>query len=100
MLLRRRGSAEPECYSLTGATGWQTVWLPAAAELGLELVPLLGNGAFTHVPPEELPEIMAQLAKLREWMTVHGHSLYVEHLDHALSALSAVQPGDDVVSFG
>lgn len=100
MFITRKGLAEPEYYSMTGATGWATVWLPAAAELGLDLVPRLGDGSLCLVPPEELPEVARQLACLREWMAAHGHDLYVEHLDRILPALAAVRAGEGEVSFG
>lgn len=92
--------AAPDHYCMTGATGWATVWLPAATELGLDLIPRLGDGSLCSVSPEELPEVAGQLARLREWMAAHGHDLYVEHLDRILAALAAVRPGEDVVSFG
>jgi hypothetical protein len=100
MFIKRKGLAEPEYYSMTGATGWATVWLPAAAELGLDLVPRLGDGSLSLVPPEELSEVARQLACLREWMAAHGHDLYVEHLDRILPALAAVRVIEDEVSFG
>jgi hypothetical protein len=100
LLIHPKGAAEPVYYSMTGATGWATVWLPAAAELGLDLIPRLGDGSFTIVPPQELPELVAQLARLRDWMATNGHELYVEHLDDILPALIAVRPGEDEVSFG
>lgn len=100
LFIRRKGVTEPDYYSMTGATGWQTVWLPAAAELGLELIPHLGDGAFSLVPPEYLSAVTEQLIRLRDWMVVHGHDLYVKHLDDILPALAAVRPGEDEVSFG
>lgn len=100
MFITRKGLAEPDYYSMTGATGWATVWLPAAAELGLDLVPRLGDGSLCLVPPEDLPEIARQLAILREWMAAHGHDLYVEHLDRILPALAAIRASEDQVSFG
>lgn len=100
LFITRKGVAEPDYYSMTGATGWETVWLPAADELGLDLIPRLGDGTFARVPPLELPEVAAQLTRLRKWMAASGHELYVEHLDDILSALAAVRPGEDKVSFG
>jgi hypothetical protein len=100
LFIHRKGVAEPEYYSMTGATGWATVWLPAAAELGLDLIPRLGDGRFAHVPPGDLPAVVAQLARLKEWMAARGHDLYVLHLDAILPALAAVHPGEDEVSFG
>jgi hypothetical protein len=100
LFIRRKGAVEPDDYSMTGATGWETVWLPAAAELGLDLIPRLGDGSMTTVSPEDLPAVAAQLSRLREWMATHGHDLYVEHLDDILSALAAVRAGEDDVSFG
>jgi hypothetical protein len=100
LLITRKGVAEPDYYSMTGATGWATVWLPAAAELGLELIPQLGDGSFGDITAEILSEVMRQLACLRNWMASRGHDLYVEHLDRILPALAAVRPGEDEVSFG
>ncbi len=100
LFITRQGAAESDYYSMTGTTGWATVWLPAAAELDLDLIPLLGDGTFSLVPPEELPEVARQLGRLRDWMAAHGHDLYVEHLERILPALAAVRPGDDKVSFG
>jgi hypothetical protein len=100
LFIHRKGAADPDYYSMTGATGWESVWLPAAAELGLDLIPRLGDGSFTLVQPEDLPAVAAQLSRLRDWMAAHGHDLYLEHLDDILPALAAVQPGDDEVSFG
>lgn len=100
LLITRKGVAEPDYYSMTGATGWATVWLPAAAELGLDVIPRLGDGSLSRVPPHELPEVARQLALLRDWMAAHGHDLYVEHLDAILPALAAVRPSEDKVSFG
>jgi hypothetical protein len=92
LFITRGDASKPDYYSMTGATGWETVWLPAAAELGLDLIPNLGDGSFATVPPEYLPEVAGQLARLREWMAAHGHDLYVEHLDDILPALAAVDP--------
>jgi hypothetical protein len=100
LFIHRKGAAEADYYSMTGATGWERVWLPAATELGLDLIPRLGDGTFTRVAPEDLPAVAAQLGRLREWMADHGHDLYVEHLDDILQALAAVHPGEDEVSFG
>jgi hypothetical protein len=100
LFITRKGAAEPDYYSMTGAMGWETVWLPAAAELGLDLIPRLGDGSFARVPPEELSEVARQLARLRDWMEAQGHDLYVEHLDTILPALNSVRPGEDEVSFG
>ena len=100
LLIHRKGAAEPEYYSLTGATGWATVWLPAAEELELDLVPLLGDGAFSSVPAEHLPKVIEQLSRLQRWMSASGHDLYVEHLNNILPALTAVNPQEDDVSFG
>ncbi len=100
LFITRKGVAEPDCYSMTGATGWATVWLPAAAELGLDLVPRLGDGSLCLVPPEELPDVARQLTCLRDWMAARGQDLYVEHLDRILPVLAAVSPGEDEVSFG
>jgi hypothetical protein len=100
LFITRKGVAEPDHYCMTGATGWVTVWLPAAAELGLDLIPLLGDGTFVRVPPTELPGVAAQLTRLRDWMVAREHVLYVEHLDELLPALTAVRPGEDEVSFG
>jgi hypothetical protein len=100
LLITRKEAVKPDYYSLTGAAGWETVWLPAAEELGLTLVPHLGNGAFSGVAPEYLPEIISQLTRLRAWMAANGHDLYVEHLDDALLALAEARPEADHVSFG
>ena len=48
LFITRKGGAVSDYYSMTGATGWKSVWLPAAAEVGLDLIPLLGDGAFTY----------------------------------------------------
>ena len=85
---------------MTGATGWQEVWLPAAEKLGLDLVPHLGDGAFARVPQEYLREVTQQLTRLRHWMAENGYDLYVEHLDDILPALATVNPDIDHVSFG
>ena len=100
LFIHRHGTTEPDYYSMTGATGWSDVWLPAANALQLDLVPLLGDGTFGRLPPEYLPEVIAQLGRLREWMRTQGHDLYVEHLDQILPALSRLNPTEDTVSFG
>lgn len=100
LFITSKGGGEPDHYCMTGATGWAAVWLPAAAELGLDLIPRLGDGSLCLVPSEELPAVAGQLARLREWMAARNHDLYVEHLDRILPALAAVRPGEDVVSFG
>jgi len=100
LFISRRGVAEPDYFSMTGSTGWQEVWLPAAAELKLDLIPPMGDGSLWSIPPETLKDAVGQLARLRDWMAAHGHDLYVEHLDRILPALAAVRPGEDEVSFG
>jgi hypothetical protein len=100
LFITRKGAAEPDYFSMTGATGWETVWLPAAAELGLDLIPRLGDGSFARVPPQELSVVAVQLARLRDWMAARGHELYVDHLDEILPALATVRPDEDQVSFG
>ena|SRR5437762_14027280 len=100
LFIHRKGASEPDYYSMTGATGWATIWLPAATELGLDLIPYLGDGTFNRLPPEYLPQVCAQLARLRDWMLARGQDLYVEHLDDVLHGLAAVNPGEDTVTFG
>lgn len=100
LFITRKGVAEPNYYSVTGSTGWTTVWLPAAAELGLDLIPRLGDGSLCPASAEEIKLVAEQLSRLREWMTARGHDLYVEHLDRILPALAAVRPAEDEVCFG
>jgi len=100
LFIHRKNTPEPDYYSVTGAAGWRAIWLPAANELSLNLVPHLGDGAFSELPPEYLPQVIIQLGRLRDWMADQGHDLYVEHLDRILPALAAVIPGEDKVSFG
>jgi hypothetical protein len=62
--------------------------------------PRLVDGTFAAVPPEDLPAVAAQLARLRDGMAARGYDLDVEHLDDILPALAAVRPGEDEVSIG
>lgn len=100
LFIHRKDAPQPEYYSLSGTAGWLKVWLPAAKELGLDLIPFIGDGTFSSLPPENLPEVMMQLRQLRDWMATHGHDLYVEHLDALLPALIAINPNEDRISFG
>jgi len=100
LLIHRKGAIETEYYCIASAAGWRIAWLPAAAELGLDLVPLLGDGTFTDVSAEYLPQVIAQLARLRSWMIAHQHAEYAEHLDRILPALTTINPNEDSVCFG
>jgi hypothetical protein len=87
-LITRSGASESDYYCMTGAMGWGTVWLPAAVELGLDLIPLLGDGTFATVPPESLAQVVAQLATLRGWMAERRNmalnSLIAELIEQAV----------------
>jgi hypothetical protein len=44
---------------------FRRVWLPACERLGLEFVPLFADGALTTTPAELVPQIVAEVERLR-----------------------------------
>lgn len=100
LFITRKGATESEYYCVTGSNGWETIWLPAAKELGLDLIPTLGDGTFCQLPPDELPAMISQLSRLREWMATRDYDTYVDHLDDIIPALATVRLGEDHVLFG
>src|SRR5262245_8019614 len=65
MGIRHRDTGEYEVVPVATAASFRSVWLPACERLGLGLVPLFSGGALTTVPPEMVPQIIAEVERLR-----------------------------------
>jgi hypothetical protein len=65
MGIRHRDSGEYEVVPVATSETFRRVWLPACERLGLALVPLFAGGALTTVPPELVPQIVAEVERLR-----------------------------------
>ena len=64
MGIRHRDTGEYEVVPVATAEAFHRVWLPACERLGLELVPLFAGGALTTVPPNLIPQIVAEVEQL------------------------------------
>jgi hypothetical protein len=67
-VVTRKGIAEHDLHIVSGMNGWRGYWLPATRELGLKIVPHLGDGRYTCFPPDDIPALVAELERLRPWM--------------------------------
>lgn len=74
-------------------------WLPGAAKLGLDWVALMETGF--DVTSENRDELVAQLAKLRNWMVgeLGAGSYEIERLDGLVAALRTVEFRQGVTVF-
>ena len=66
MGIRHRDTGEYEVVPVATLDTFRRVWLPACERLGLELVPLFAGGALTTVPAELVPQIVAEVVRLRD----------------------------------
>ncbi len=93
MGIKHRDSGEYEVVLVATSDTFRRVWLPAAAGLGLELVPLFAGGALTLVPPEFVPRIVAEVIRLREWAAARSDGNYlVDRCDGVLEAFVRTDP--------
>jgi hypothetical protein len=65
MGIRHHATGEYEVVPVATSDTFRRVWLPACERLGLEFVPLFAGGALTTVPAELVPQIVAEVERLR-----------------------------------
>jgi len=65
MGIRHRDTGEYEVVPVATSETFRRVWLPACERLGLRLVPLFAGGALTTVPPDLVPQIVAEVEQLQ-----------------------------------
>jgi hypothetical protein len=100
-VVTKKGTSEHELYIVSGANGWQAAWLPACKELGLQIVPNLSGGTYSHFfPPEDIPQLVRELSLLRPWMNDAGFDLFVSFIDRMLRVFAETDPNEYEYSFG
>ena len=101
MGIRHRDSGEYEVVPVSTSATFDSVWLPAAERLGLELVPLFAGGALTTVPPDLVPRIVAEVRRLRDWAATQPDGDYlVERCAAILDAFERTNPANCEYDFG
>lgn len=96
----KKGTSDHELYIVSGVNGWRDIWLPACTELGLEIVPFLGDGRYTIFSPEEIPQLLRELTLLRPTMEEGGYERFVETIDCILRVFADTNPEEYEYSFG
>jgi hypothetical protein len=76
-------------------------WLPAAQALGLELVPHLHDGTFTVLAKEDIPKILEELRRLREYVVVKPELASIaERIDNIVATFRSTDPAEWEYDFG
>ena len=101
MLIRNSDTGECEDVPVACSDTFRRVWLPAAENLGLELVALFDGGALTTVPPELVPQIIAEVTCLQQWAPNQPNGEYlVERCTDILAAFARTDPTVCEYNFG
>jgi hypothetical protein len=101
MGIRHRDTGAYEVVPVATAQTFGQVWLPACERLGLKLVPLFANGALTRVPPELIPQILAELEHLRAVATELTDGGYLaDQCSGILAAFARTDPALFEYDFG
>ncbi len=91
-------SLRSESFTVAGMTTWKRCWLPGAAELGLKIVPNLSGGYYVWFPPDEIPDLVQELKRLRSWFETNDAAHCIDQLDHVVTVLT--QPYAAAFEFG
>jgi choline dehydrogenase-like flavoprotein len=101
MGIRHRVSGEYKVVPVATSDTFRRVWLPACEQLGLELVPLFAGGALTTVPPELVPQIIAEVERLRGWARAQASGEYLaDRCSDILAAFARTDPTGCEYDFG
>jgi hypothetical protein len=101
MGIRHRNSGEFEVVPVATSETFRCVWLPACEHLGLKLVPLFAGGALTRVPVELVPEIIAEVERLRGWAAEQSDGGYLaDRCSGILAAFTRTDPAECEYDFG
>jgi hypothetical protein len=96
MGIRHRESGEYQVIPVATSAAFRDVWLPACDRLGLEWVARFHDGSLTTVAPHVIPEIVAELERMRVWATIQQEmSFVVEKIDVILQAIR----DNDVINY-
>ncbi|MDB5348116.1 MAG: hypothetical protein JWP89_6493 [Schlesneria sp.] len=99
--VQRRGAPSGELYNVSGRSGWETHWLVGARELGLVIVPHLGDGGtYVSFPPEDIPQLIAELELLRAWFEGREYDLYLQFIDRIIRVFDETDPAEFEYGFG
>lgn len=93
MGILHRDSGEYEVVPVATLATFRNTWLPACKQLGLEWVPLFAGGALTTVPTGLIPQIIAELERLKSWAEMRPDGDYLaERCAGILAAFRRTDP--------
>lgn len=98
LFINRRGQNIADRYDIATGRSWQQVWLPAARNLQLDLIPEICHGINDYVW-ELRPQLLQQLAKLHSWMVGAGYAEFARSIDEVIAALATADPEKDEPAF-
>jgi hypothetical protein len=101
MGIRHRDTGEYEVVPVATSDTFCRIWLPACKRLGLEWVAHFHDGALAVVPPESVPQIIAELERLRAGLAEQRELAFViERIDSILRAFRKTDPAVCEYDFG
>lgn len=101
MGIRHLETGEYEVVAVASADTFRSVWIPTAADLGLELVPLFSGGALTRVPVELVPQIISEVIILCDWAHKQpNRESLAERSSGILAAFARTDPSQCEYDFG
>jgi hypothetical protein len=101
MGIRCHDTGEYRVVPVATSETFRRVWLPACENLGLGWVVHFHDGSLGSVPPEAVPQIIAELVRLRNWGTGRADLAFlVERIDAILRAFEETDPSTCEYDFG
>lgn len=101
MGILHRDSGEYDVVPVATLAKFRNVWLPACEQLGLEWVSEFSGGALTTVPTGFIPQIIAELERLKDWAEMRSDGDYlVKRCTGILDAFRRTDPAECEYDFG
>lgn len=99
--LKHRHTGEYRVVPVSCSMPFEELWIPAAQTLGLELVPHLHDGTFTMLENEDIPKILDELRRLREYVADKEELAWIaERIDDIVATFNATDPAEWEYDFG
>ncbi|MCE9560666.1 MAG: hypothetical protein K8U57_01300 [Planctomycetes bacterium] len=101
MGLTNRLTGEYRHVPISTSGSFRDVWIPLCNQIGLIYVPDFEGGAFTHVPPELIPDIVKELSLLAEVVVAReGYDWIAERIAEIIQAFKETNPDEWEYDFG
>jgi len=98
---KHRQTGEYRDVPISPSEPFRKQWIPAAHALGLELVPHLHDGTFTVVANEDIPKILEELERLREYVAGKSELAWIaQRIDHIVATFESTDPAQWEYDFG